>query len=80
MFEFIKCPCCAGHDVISSEAAAMLEYLLDNEVLNTPQTECAPMPELTTALETELYNIRNAIYNARIREAATEEPIDPLLE
>lgn len=56
----------------------MLEYLIELELGNVPP---ASKPAMTTPLETELYNIRNAIYNARTREAATEEtPIDPLLE
>lgn len=71
MFEFIKCPCCAGHESISSEAAAELEFLIDGAIARGIEN---------TALETELYNIRNAIYNARTRKAATEEPTDPLLE
>lgn len=77
MFNFIKCPCCSGHDVITIEATAMLEYLIELELGNVPPTA---KPAMTTALETELYNIRNAIYNARTRKAAVEEPIDPLLE
>jgi hypothetical protein len=71
VFEFVKCPCCAGHDVISDEAAAELEVLIDGAIARGIEN---------TALETELYNIRNAIYNARTRKAAAEEPIDPLLE
>lgn len=77
MFNFIKCLCCAGHEVISSEAAAMLESLIDGALGVRPDGDIRVMD---VALETELYNIRNAIYNARTREAATEEPIDPLLE
>lgn len=67
MFNFVKCPCCAGHETISAEAAGSiskaieywLEYLMPND----------------SAL-TELQNIRNAILNQQERKPA----IDPLLE
>lgn len=68
VFSFIECPCCAGHDVISREAADWLAARIDAAL---------PNPSAGYALETELYNIRNAIYNSRAREP---EPIDPLLE
>ena len=72
MYNFIKCPFCAGHDAISPEAAAELEVMIDALI-------AAGIPCVT--LETELYNIRNAIHNTRARKAAPElEPIDPLLE
>jgi hypothetical protein len=65
MTDFVKCPCCAGHESISADAAAALAILIEHRLKG-----CGESP-----LKTELWNIRNAILNTQERTAA----VDPLL-
>ena len=69
VYNFVKCPFCAGHETVSPEAAAFIEkaiaYELDEAGSSTP-----------TPLLVELSNIRNAILN--MAERAID--VDPLLE
>jgi hypothetical protein len=61
--EFVKCPCCAGHEAISAEAADRLAGMIYNSMSGWPED---------SPLKCELMNIRNAILN-------TQERVDPLL-
>jgi hypothetical protein len=62
---FVKCPCCAGHEAISAEAAEALATIIKHRL-----TGCGESP-----VTTELWNIYNTIVNDQERAAA----IDPLL-
>ncbi len=65
MISFVKCPCCAGHEAISPEAAQEIAQLIIGWV---DELDEGPV-------RTELENISNAILNRQERAA----DIDPLL-
>jgi len=52
MFTFVKCPCCAGHEALSQKSVDALEGMLSVYLDMHPEA-------------TELYNILNAIRNAK---------------
>lgn len=66
MTEFVKCPCCSGHESISAEAAAALATIIEHRLNGSGESP----------VTTELWNIRNMILNTQERAVA----IDPLLE
>jgi hypothetical protein len=68
LLNFIKCPFCAGHEAVSPETAHAIESMIEAFLY----VDEHPRPE---ALETELWNIRNAILNHQERDAE----VDPLL-
>jgi hypothetical protein len=55
---FVKCPFCAGHELVTPEAADAIA-----ELIGEPRDHCALTPT-----GVELQNIRNAILNTRERE------------
>lgn len=65
MLNFITCPFCSGHEAVSPEAATAIAGMIEEEL----RGKC------TSALDTELFNIRNMIVNMQEREA----DIDPLM-
>jgi hypothetical protein len=60
---FIKCPFCAGHEVVSAEAAEIIANQID---------ECVNLLE-EMPVKTELHNIRNAILNHQERATDVDE-------
>lgn len=62
MAEFVKCPFCCGHEVISAEAAAVIATVL-------MAAEVTPMSD---AVAIELQNICNSIENFRQHEQREE--------
>lgn len=67
---FVKCPCCAGHETISAEAAAELAMMIFNRLDGFGESPVV----------TELNNIRNAILNMAERRSKCENcgnEIDP---
>lgn len=67
VFNFTKCPFCAGHETVSAEAADAIGLALSKYPFSN-------YPE--GPLKVEIDNIRNAILN----QAERAKPIDPLLE
>lgn len=67
MTDFIRCPFCSGHEVISTETADLLiEWIDSNEDWRRPKQ-----------VQAELENIRNSILNHREREQE-QEPLLPI--
>lgn len=66
MFNFTRCPFCAGHESVSPEAASTIA-----ELISRSSYEYGPQ------VEAELLNIRNAILNQAERE--TTPPWEPPL-
>lgn len=62
---FVKCPFCAGHYAVSSEAAAAIENMIAGYL---------DFYDDHSPLATEMHNIRNAILNT-----AERIDVDPLL-
>lgn len=65
---FVKCPCCAGHETISAEAAAELAMMIFNRLDGFGEGPVV----------TELNNIRNTILNMQERETIRPEEVLPL--
>ncbi len=53
---FVKCPFCAGHELVTPGAADVIAELIEHDFQSDPALRC------------ELENIRNAILNTRERE------------
>lgn len=66
MYNFIKCPFCSGHELVSPETTREIADMIATWVHGMPESHVL----------TELENIRNVILNQGER----AEAIDPLLQ
>jgi len=68
MFNFIKCPFCAGHETVSAEAAERIAGMIYNSMHGWPEDH---------PLMVELSNIHNAILNQAERTVSRYLIVEP---
>lgn len=68
MYNFVKCPFCAGHEFVSPDAADAIARMIVMGLKGS----------IESPLQTELFNIRNAILNMAERETIPPEEVLPL--